>query len=74
MGNKKSNSQTRRGFFTGIFSGTKTGSGDKIKLLTAEGKLVEVDKEVLRNAATGKKAANRDIYRWMKNPSKKQGS
>jgi hypothetical protein len=43
---------------------------EKVKMLTADGKLVEVDKTVFEKAVAGKKASNREIYDWMKNPSK----
>ena len=39
-------------------------------MLTADGKLVEIDKEVL-DAAAKQKANNKEILQWMKNPSKK---
>jgi hypothetical protein len=45
--------------------------GKLVKMLTPDGKLVEVDESVLAAVSKGKKAANKDILHWMKNPSKK---
>jgi hypothetical protein len=42
-----------------------------VKMLTADGKLVEVDKTVL-DAAEKQKVSNKEILAWMKNPSKKE--
>jgi hypothetical protein len=66
MGNAKNEGgQSRRGFFAGLFNSRK----EKIKLLTAEGKLVEIDKDVL-DTAVSQKVNNKEILQWMKNPSK----
>lgn len=71
MGNKKSADKSRRQFFSALLSGTQpAASTEKIKMLTADGKLVEVDKAVFEAAAKKKKASNKEIYTWMKNPSK----
>lgn len=40
-------------------------------MLTADGKLVEVDKTVVEQARTNQKADNKAIYDWMDNPCKK---
>lgn len=45
--------------------------GKMVKMLTPDGKLVEVDEAVLASVTKGKKAANKEIFHWMKNPSKK---
>ncbi len=45
---------------------------ERVKMLTADGKLVEVDKSVFEKATTGKKASNKEIYDWMNNPSKEK--
>ena len=71
---KKSN---RRSFINSILvAGTATGiiipaitdpetkSGTKVKMLTADGKLVEVDKSVIEKA-TSKKASDKEVYEWM---------
>ena len=39
-------------------------------MLTAEGKLVEVSKTVLNEISKKQKATNKEIFDWMKNPSK----
>jgi hypothetical protein len=64
MGNTNQD-RSRRSFFTGFFKTTK----DKVKMLTADGKLVEIDKDVLE-AASRQKVNNKEILQWMKNPSK----
>lgn len=67
MGNNKS----RRGFFS-MFIQTDKNPADntRIKMLTADGKLVEVDKEVFEKASKKQKATNKEIFNWMDNPSK----
>jgi hypothetical protein len=45
--------------------------GKMVKMLTQDGKLVEVDESVLAAVKKGTKAGNKDIFHWMKNPSKK---
>ena len=64
----KANNKNRRHFLGSLFG--KAAKTEKIKLLTPDGKLVEVDKAVFEEAAKKKKASNKDIYNWMKNPSK----
>jgi hypothetical protein len=66
MGNNNQDS-SRRSFFTGLFKPTK----EKVKMLTADGKLVEIDKEILE-AAAKQKVNNKEILQWMKNPSKNE--
>lgn len=46
-------------------------TGKMVKMLTPDGKVVEVDESVLAAASKGKKADNKEIFHWMKNPSKK---
>ena len=73
MGNKKPQNKSRRSFFSLLLSGkdeTSSTKGGKVKMLTAEGKLVEVDKDVLDKAIKNQKATNKEILGWMKNPSK----
>lgn len=45
--------------------------GKPVKLLTPDGKLVQVDEKILNAARSNKKVSNKEIYDWMKNPSKK---
>lgn len=68
---KKPTNQSRRDFFS-HFLGTdnKKTCSDKIKLLTADGRLVEVDKDVVSKVKNRQKADNKIIFEWMNNPSK----
>jgi hypothetical protein len=43
---------------------------EMIKMLTPDGKLVLVPRSALSKAENKQKASNKDIYDWMKNPSK----
>lgn len=45
-----------------------------VKMLTADGKLVEIDKAVLDAASKKQKSTNKEIYDWMNNPSKENNS
>jgi hypothetical protein len=68
MGNNKS----RRDFLSIFIQPDKNISDEpKVKMLTADGKLVEIDKAVFEKASKKQKATNKDIYDWMENPSKK---
>ncbi len=67
MGNTKNSGSTRRQFFSLLTSNKK----EKVKMLTPDGKLVEVDKSVIDQAAKTK-AGNKEIYEWMQNPSKQK--
>ena len=70
MGNNKQPAdKSRRDFFSLLVSKKET---EKIKMLTPDGKLVEVDKDVLDKITGNKKASNEDIFNWMKNPSKEK--
>jgi hypothetical protein len=65
--NKNEANKSRRSFFSGLLNSKK----EKVKMLTPDGKLVEVDKSVLD--AAGKQAVNnKEILQWMNNPSKKE--
>lgn len=69
MGNiKKTENKSRRNFFSLLLSSNR--KDEKIKMLTADGKLVEVDKNVVAEAAKKQKSTNKEIFNWMKNPSK----
>lgn len=68
--NNNQNTKSRR-WFLSLFvkkNEEKTPS-EKVKMLTADGKLVEVDK-ALYDKASRQKADNKMILDWMKNPSK----
>lgn len=67
MGNNNETNRSRRSFFTNLLNSKK----EKVKMLTADGKLVEVDKDVL-DAASKQKVNNQEILQWMKNPSKNE--
>ena len=70
MGENNKN-QTRRGFLTVFFSTDKTVSKpEMVKMLTADGKLVEVEKSIYDAASTKQKVSNKEILNWMDNPSK----
>lgn len=68
--NKQSSDKSRRDFFSSLFSANEKSNPEKVKMLTPDGKLVEVDKDVLDKITGKKKASNEDIYHWMENPSK----
>lgn len=53
-----------------LWGKSKKEKGQPVKLLTADGKLVQVDEKVLEAARQKKKASNKEIYDWMDNPSK----
>lgn len=71
--------KSRRSFLAALLKGSKgipelnlDDNDDKIKMLTADGKLVEISKSVYQKVAGHKKATNSEIYEWMDNPSKKE--
>lgn len=74
MGNNKNEyNKSRRSFFSMLFQGKDSAKPEKIKMLTADGKLVEVDKDAFDKARKYKQATNKEIFHWMKNPSKENG-
>ena len=69
--NKKPGNKSRRDFLSFFISADKkTAPAEMVKMLTADGKLVEVDKTVLDELTNKQKATNQQIFDWMKNPSK----
>ena len=76
--NNKSRAKSRRSFLSLLLSGGQATSSEvtqdnkKVKMLTADGKLVEVDKKLLDEAVKRFKATNQDIFNWMNNPSKEK--
>lgn len=72
MDDKKNTGPKSRRWFLSVFANrNEKGAADgMVKMLTPDGKLVTVSKEVLDAAANRKKASNQDIYNWMDNPSK----
>ncbi len=72
--NKKPDNKSRRQFFS-LFAGKdKSAKPEMVKMLTRDGKLVEVEKSVFEAATNRQKATKQDIYNWMKNPSKDSNS
>ena len=74
---KKPTNKSRRWFLSGGLSDSgKTAPAKKemVKMLTADGKLVEIDKAIFDQIANKQKATNKDIYDWMENPSKKENN
>ncbi|MBK7819443.1 MAG: hypothetical protein IPJ60_19310 [Sphingobacteriaceae bacterium] len=53
-------------------SDDNAGNSEKVKMLTADGKLVEIDKAVLEEVSKKQKSTNKEIYDWMQNPSKRK--
>jgi hypothetical protein len=70
--NKKPQKNSRRQFFSLLFSGSEGSSKpEMVKMLTADGKLVEVEKSKFEDARKKTISSNKEIFNWMKNPSKK---
>lgn len=68
--NNQQSNKSRRWFLSLFVNGKdKNASAEKVKMLTADGKLVEIDKAAFENAKR-QKADNKMILDWMKNPSK----
>jgi hypothetical protein len=80
MENNKHKDKDRKWFLSLLLSAVDnnkikdSGTVEKVKMLTADGKLVEVDKSVLEAASKKQKSSNKEIYDWMKNPSKENNS
>ena len=51
-------------FFTGAGKNKTTTPGNTVKMLTQDGKLVEIDKKLL--TSSGKKITNEELQRWVK--------
>jgi hypothetical protein len=73
--NKKRDDQSRR-WFLSLFTSpdNKEAAPGMVKMLTADGKLVEIDKAVLDAASKKQRSSNQEIYDWMNNPSKENNS
>lgn len=77
MGNSKNEEDLKsRRWFLSLFSsaGKQSENPEMVKMLTADGKIVEINKSVLEQATQKKKSSNKEIYDWMKNPSKENNS
>ncbi len=73
MGNDKLPVRKSRRAFLSMFTSAEKKADNPpqmVKMLTPDGKLVEVDKAMLDQAINKQKASNQDILNWMKNPSK----
>ncbi len=66
--NQKEFNKSRRRFLTGGLLEPR--KKEMVKMLTADGKLVEIEKSVLEAATKKQKSSNKEIYNWMNNPSK----
>lgn len=69
--NKKTDLKSRR-WFLSLFTNSNKEAAEKgmVKMLTADGKLVQVPKAVLEAASKKQQSSNKEIYEWMDNPSK----
>jgi len=47
-----------------FFSGSKQKKNETVKMLTQDGKLVEIDKKLL--ASSGNKISNQELQKWVK--------
>ena len=73
--NKKTDDKSRRWFLSLLSAPDKKAARPgMVKMLTADGKVVEIEKAVLDAAKTNQKATNKEIYDWMQNPSKEKNS
>jgi hypothetical protein len=74
--NPKENSSRRKFLSFGLLSGAGLVTqkveamapglveDEKVKMLTADGKLVEVSKSLIQQSSNGEKAKNKDILNW----------
>ncbi|MEP7256602.1 MAG: hypothetical protein ABI666_12555 [Ferruginibacter sp.] len=73
--NYKPEKKDRKWFLSFLLGEEKYSSKQgMVKMLTADGKLVEVDKSVVEAASKKQKSSNKEIYDWMENPSKENNS
>ena len=80
--NKNNSADSRRKFLNkGLFAsaGWLTGMVDiakeetkKVKMLTPDGKLVEIDESIITNSRKRKKVKNQDILDWMEDSKEKK--
>lgn len=59
------------GYLTGLVNVAKT-EGKKVKMITADGKLVEVDESLIANNSNKSKVNNREILQWMEEGKSKK--
>ena len=53
------------GLLTPLSKTPKSKTTDKIKMLTADGKLVEIKKSVIEKQAALKRASDKEVFEWM---------
>ncbi|MBH2003615.1 MAG: hypothetical protein I8H66_02910 [Sphingobacteriia bacterium] len=77
MENNNQKDRSRRGFLSLLVPGKGANistdgkeNPEMVKMLTADGRLVEVEKSILEAASKKIKSSNQEIYQWMNNPSK----
>jgi len=56
---------TALGAASPLIKASEKTSKEKIKMLTADGKLVEVDKSVIEKNADVKRASDKEVFDWM---------
>ena len=56
---------TATALITPASANPKSTTGNKIKMLTADGKLVEVDQSVLEKITGSEKASDKEVFEWM---------
>jgi hypothetical protein len=77
MGNSNNSSGSRRWFLSFGFAKKEEKNKpadthtEMVKMLTPDGKLVEVPRSLVDSSTSAQKASNKDILSWMKNPSKR---
>ena len=74
MGDNKTEPDKNRRWFLSLFASAdkKDENPDMVKMLTADGKLVQISKAVLDAASSKQKSTNKEIFDWMDNPSKEK--
>lgn len=74
MDNNEKAAEKSRRWFLSLFTNAdkKEAKPGMVKMLTADGKLVQIDKAVLEAASKKQKSTNKEIYDWMNNPSKEK--
>jgi hypothetical protein len=80
--NSKDNSSRRKFLSLGLLSGAAlftqkaeamaslSEDDEKVSMLTADGKLVEVSKKLIEQSTSREKAKNEDIFNWAENAKK----
>ena len=58
------------GLISPLKTNPKLESNNKIKMLTADGKLVEIDKSVIEKNKELKRASDKEVFDWMRSKHK----